>query len=318
MKAGAQAEAERMTEEAFALSKDFDAHDPRRVNIRLLRGEVARNGGKPDAAEKWYRDGVSAAETAFGDFAPELIFPLEALANIYSLNRKPARAIPVDERLLAIAEHARPADPLDVARRCRNLADAFVAAGQSVAAEPYYRRSVQLAESFRAELRPDTAEYLRAFGDYLLHERKLPEALAAAERGLNMAGKSLGPEDLGLCAHLETCGDIHLAAKNPDAAASLYERSLHLVEHAAGPDNADLARPLVRLAAAERARGNRRQAESLCERATAVVTHGLGADVPEMAPVLEERAALLEELKRPDEAAALRRRAAELRKRAAG
>src|SRR3569833_3708011 len=51
LKAGDRAGAEQMAQSAFDLAEHFDAHDRRRVNIRLLRGEVARSRGQPDAAE---------------------------------------------------------------------------------------------------------------------------------------------------------------------------------------------------------------------------------------------------------------------------
>jgi tetratricopeptide (TPR) repeat protein len=318
LKAGDHASAERLVEAAFGLAQNFDSHDARRVNIRLLRGEVARHSGQSDLAETWYRDAVSAAATAFGEQSPQLVWPLEALANLYSLTGKRDRAVAVETRLLAIAEKVRPADPLDIARRCRNLAEAHVAAGQPSAAEPFYRRAVQTAESFPAGLEADQAEYLRALAEYLLHQQRLAEARALSERAVALASQSLGPNDLGLCVPLETAGDIRLAEREPAAAAVLFERSLRIMERVVGADNADLARPLVRLAAAERARGNRTQAEALCVRATAVVTRGLGADVPELSPVLDEQASLLEDLHRVDDAAVLRHRAAELRKRAAG
>jgi tetratricopeptide (TPR) repeat protein len=318
MKAGDHAAAESLVAEAFLLAENFDPHDRRQVNIRVLRGEVARNRGQADVAEDWYRQALATAETAFGPNAPELIFPLEALGNLYSLHGRRDRAIAIDERLLAVAEHANPPDPLSVASRCRVVAEAYVAAGHPAEAEPFYRRAVQAAQTFPPALASDTAEYMRALASYLSSEHRLPEARTIAEDALRLAEKSLGSDDLGLCVHLETCGDIRLAAKEPDAAAALYDRSLRILERFAGTGSADLARPLVRLAAAEQARGNASKSESLCERAATVVTQGLGADAPELGPVLEQRASLLDALKRADEANSLRRRAADLRKHAAG
>lgn len=318
MKAGNQGGAERLAAAAFDLAKDFPPRDRRRVNIRLLRGEVARHGGKAGAAEEWYREALAVAESTFGEYSPDVIDPLEALANLYSLTGQPKRAVRVDARLLAIAEHARPGDPLDLARRCRILAEAEVAAGDAAAAEPLFRRAADVADTFPSALDADQAEYLRALAEYLLHAQRLDEARTLAERALAKAEHRLGPADLGLCALLETAGDIRLAAHAPDAAAALFDRSCRIMEKVAGSASPDLARPLLRLAAAERARGRREEAEALCERAASVVTRGLGADAPELAPVLEERASLLDEAKQAAAASALRRQAAELRKHGRG
>ena len=318
LKAGAHADAERMARQAFTIAETFDAHDPRRVNIRVLRGEVERNAGKSAEAEAWYRAAVATAENVFGEFAPELITPLEALANLYTLSKRPEQAVPIDARLLALAEHARPPEPMEIARRCRLLAEAHVRARQPAAAKRYFQRAVEIADTFPPAWQADTAEYHRAFADYLLRQSQVSHARTEAERGLSLAEKSLGPDDLGVCAPLETCGDVRLAAKEPDAAAEYYERSVRILEHVAGTGSADLARPLVRLAAAERARGRLQQAEALCDRASTVVIQGLGPNAPELYPVLEEKAALSDDRRNPAAAKVLRQRAEELRKHSAG
>lgn len=306
LKANHLSDAERLCDAALELAAGFKVSPINPCDGYLLKGEIRRLQGKRDLAEQSYNQAVKACEETAGRDAPELIAPLEALANFYHYNRGHQRqVVRLNQRILSIVE--KRGDSSEVARRSRNVADAFRQMHCSRKAATYYQKAVAEIEKTPGDP-GERVQYLQALGDFYRSCGRYSEAEEAHARALRLRERAVevnpSPEaqlDIAVC--LDALAEDFLADKQPEKAESFCRQSVSVVMNLNGMDHADLVPRLTRLSVALKALGRQGEAEASVRHALRILEKNPG--LPEQLASDESYATLLQELKRPDEAKAL-------------
>jgi tetratricopeptide (TPR) repeat protein len=139
----------------------------------------------------------------------------------------------------------------------------------------------------------------------------LPGALQLQQEALAIREKQLGPENPEVATSLNSIAALYGAQDDYTAAAPLLTRALAIREKALGPDDRRTAQSLNNLALLHAAEGHYADAEPLYQRAVSIFEQR--HDSAELATVLENYAALLDETGRADVAREMEARARTLR-----
>lgn len=313
-------EAERLTDEALDLARGLATNDARRVRSQVQLAEVRRQQGKGDLAEQAYQDAIASCEKADGPASPELIFPLQSLANFYYYTRVRYDQVTVlYQRILKIIQAGPAPDPLEVARWERNLAEVCRLQKQNDRAEDYYRQALAAAESATNAPAGETVQYLQALGDIYRVDGRFAQAEPVLKRALAIreqapgAGSAPDAElDVAVCC--DYLAQNYLAWHRPDLAEGFARRALAIGEKIAGPDSPDLSARLLALAAALQAEKKYADAQTQYQRALAVTQKAAGPYAAQLADILEPYAALLADMKKTGEAQDMRDWAVSVRK----
>ena len=312
--------AERFAGQALDLAGAFGPTDTRLSKSQVQMAEVYRQQGTNDLAEQTFKDAIASCEKAVGPNQPDLIAPLESLANFYYYTKvQYDQVASLYLRILDIVRAAPAPDPLEVARWERNLADAYHLQKQDTQAETFYQLALSTVETATNSPDGDKVQYLQALADLYRTGAKYDKAEDMAKRALAIREKALVPDagpdaqlDVAVCC--DSLAQIYLAWNKPAQAESFYGRSLALVEKIGGADNADLVPRLMGLATALRAQKKYAEAEAQYKRALAITQKSVGPEAPQVADVLDQYAALLEEMKKPEDAKGMRDWADSVRK----
>jgi eukaryotic-like serine/threonine-protein kinase len=254
-------------------------------------GRLYAQLGLYDRAVEVLRKSV-AVERRRGDAHPDLAAALRDLGRALAGGGRFAEAEPVFREVLAIAERLYPADHSEVAVSLNNYALVEHDLGRYEAAEPLYRRAVELERRGGGE----AARYGLTHANWallLIDLGRYGEA-AAACREIRAAREALSPPNPVVVADaleyeaMALQGDGRLA--EAEAAA---RRSLALRERYLRPDDRDLARSRNVLGAVLRDRGDLAAAEPLLRGALADRRRLLGPDHAEVAVSLEDLGDLL-------------------------
>jgi serine/threonine-protein kinase len=254
-------------------------------------GRLYAQLGLYDKAIEVLRKSV-AVERRRGDAHPDLAAALRDLGRALAGGGRFAEAEPVFREVLAIAERLYPADHSEVAVSLNNYALVEHDLGRYEAAEPFYRRAVELerrgggAAARYGLTHANWALLLIDLGRYHEAEAACREILAARE-ALSPPNPIVVADALEYEA-MALQGDGRLA--EAEAAA---RRSLALRERYLRPDDRDLARSRNVLGAVLRDRGELDIAEPLLRAALADRRRLLGPDHAEVAVSLEDLGDLL-------------------------
>ena len=319
-RSGALDDAERLAAQALELAASFGPADPHLAKSQVQMAEIYRQQGKTDLAEQTFKHAIASYEKAVGTNSPDLIMPLESLANFY-YNTKVRYDLVASlyQRILQIVQAAPAPNPMEVARWESNLADVYRLQKQDAQAETCYKLALSTVAAATNSVAGDQVQYLQALADLYRDGAKYSEAEDMAKRALAIREKALGPDadsdaelDVAVCC--DSLAQIHLAWNQPDQAESYYNRSLPIVEKVAGAESSDLTPRLMGLARALRAQKKYAEAEAQFKRALAITEKNGGAESPQVADVLDQYAALLEEMKKPEDAKGMRDWADSIRK----
>jgi tetratricopeptide (TPR) repeat protein len=318
-RSGALDDAERLAGQALDLAGNFGPADACLAKSQVQMAEIYRQQGKTDLAEQTYKHAIASYEKAAGTNNPDLIMPLESLANFY-YNTKVQydQVASLYQRILNIVQAAPAPNPLEVARWQRNLADVYRLQNQNALAEAGYQQALATVEGITNSA-DDQVQYLQALAEFYQTTSRCDEAEVLAKRALAIRERACGPDagpdaqlDVAVCC--DSLAQICLARNQPGQAESFYNRSLPIVEKVAGADSPDLTPRLMGLATALRAQKKYAEAEVQYKRALAITQKGVGAEAPQVADVLDQYAALLEEMKKSEDAKGMRDWADSIRK----
>jgi tetratricopeptide (TPR) repeat protein len=313
-------EAARLAGEALSLAGTFGATDTRLSKSQVQMAEVYRRQGKSDLAEQTYRDAIASCEKAVGPKNPDLILPLQCLANFYYYTKVRYDQVAVlYQRILDIVRTEPAPDPLEAARWERNLADVYQLQNQNARAEDFYQQALASAESATNVPAGEQVEYLQALGDFYRLRGQCDRAEPVLKRALAIREQAAGSDsepdaelDVAVCC--DYLGQTYLAWNKPEQAELFYRRSLALVEKISGDDSPDLAPRLMGLAMALRTQKKYTEAEGLYKRDLTITEKDTGPDAPQVADVLDQYAALLADMKKTEDAKSMRDWADSLRK----
>jgi len=300
--------AERLASQALELTGNFDAADPRRTKSRVQMAEIYRQQGKLDLAEQTYLNAIAGCEKAGATNNPDLIPPVESLANFYYYTRvRYDQVALLYQRILNILQAAPVLNSTELARWQRNLADVYNLQKQGALAETFYQRALSTVETATNYPAGDKVQYLQALADFYQAAGKYDLAEQPAKRALAIREQALGTDpnpdaqmDVAICC--DSLAHIYLAWNKPGQAELFYNRSVPLVEKVAGAESPDLTPRLMGLAAALRAQKKYAEAEAQYKRAVAITEKSIGPEAPELAGVLDQYAVLLDETKKNQDA----------------
>jgi tetratricopeptide (TPR) repeat protein len=120
----------------------------------------------------------------------------------------------------------------------------------------------------------------------LNQQGKYAEAIKVAEKRLEIAERTFGPDHPNVATSLSNLAELYDSQGMYSEAEPLFKRALAIREQALGPDDPDVAASLANLAELYRAQGKYAEAEPLYKRALPIYVKALGADDPTVATVL--------------------------------
>jgi tetratricopeptide (TPR) repeat protein len=257
---------------------------------------------------------VPHAETLASHFPPDdrpetLGQVQNEIATFLILQGDYARALPLQERALAITETALGPDHPTTATVLANLATTYWDLGRYAEALPLEKRALAITETALGPDHPDTATLLDNLALTYGNLGRHAEAVPLQQRALAITETALGPDHPDTAIRLNnlvlTYGNLGRDAE----AVPLQQRALAITETALGPDHPDTAIRLSNLAATYHALGRHAGALPLQERALAITETALGPDHPYTAIRLNNLAATYNALGRHAEALPLQERA---------
>ena len=277
------------------------------TNLVYLAG-VYQTENKSELAGQTFQAAIAACEQAVGTNHPSLVMPLDTLANFYYFaEHRYDLAAPLCLRILHLVEQAPARDDAEVEQRARAVATVYRVQGQFAQAEPFYQQTLALAEKSRDHL-PTALLVVSGFyhdwGHYDQAEALCQRALGIQEKMAQTGTNS--DAQMNLAITLYGLADNYRSWGRLDQAEACYGRSVQLVGNTLGQDSTEQARPMAGLAATLAAEGKTDQAVALYQKAFGLTDNKLQPDDPVIQAVLNDYAALLDHLNRPDEANALR------------
>jgi tetratricopeptide (TPR) repeat protein len=269
--------------------------------------EIFRQQGKIELAEQSYTNAIANYEKAVGPNNPELIMPLESMADFYYTTKvQYDQVASIYQLILKIVRVDPDANPLTVAQWERNLADVYRLQGQNVLAENGYKQALATAETVTNSV-DDQVQSLQLLADFYQAGGRYDQAELQAQRALAIRERACVPDagpdaQLGVAVACDALAQIYLARNQPDQAESFYNRSLAIAEKVSGADSPDLTPRLMGLATALRAQKKYATAEAQYKRALAITEKSDGTEAPEVADVLDQYATLLADMNKSADA----------------
>ncbi len=124
----------------------------------------------------------------------------------------------------------------------------------------------------------------------LYQDGKYTEATIIAEKSLELAEKTFGPDNANVATSLSNLADLYRWQGKYSEAEALYKRSLTIREKTLGPDHPDVAASLNNLAELYSAQGKYSQAEPLYRKSLEIMERKVGANHPDLARFLSNQA----------------------------
>jgi tetratricopeptide (TPR) repeat protein len=313
IKAGMLEQAYESCDAAMAAAGEPRPGDTRRSRALTLLGEIHNSAGKPQAALDAFKKGVELCEQSCGPMSPEMLEPLDALANFHFYRDELAEVEAIQARIVGISDLSRDQAERDQANRARNLAQVRWKLGKFDDAELGFQECLSAGQAagavFSSDLLHDmllVAEFYRERENYQRAETIAEEALAMAE-----SFEPLNAMDVVQC--LDGLARIQLAAGTNLHGAGPAERALKLAEQERGEDHSDLTPHIALLAQISAKQGDEAKAETLWRRAIELTEKDLGPHCPELVALLEPYSVLLKESGKPAEAEEITNRIVNIR-----
>jgi tetratricopeptide (TPR) repeat protein len=154
---------------------------------------------------------------------PNVSRALQSLAVALKALKRPAEALPHDQRALAIAERALGADHPDTSRRLWNLAETLVALDRHDEALAALRRVLAIQEKIHGPADSHVANAHLDLSKFFVARKRMDEAWAEAARAREIAEKSAPTE---LANSLAALADVRRTERRHDDAAQLLVQAV--------------------------------------------------------------------------------------------
>jgi CHAT domain-containing protein/tetratricopeptide (TPR) repeat protein len=152
----------------------------------------------------------------------------------------------------------------------------------------------------------------------LYQNGRYADAIPIAERALEVAAKTIGPNDPRVATALNNLAELYRVQGKYSDAEPLYKRSLEITEKALGKNHPHVAYSLNNLALLYQAQGKYSEAEPLYQRSLAIKGKALGKDHPDVATSLNNLAELYRVQGKYSKAEPLYKRSLAIREKALG
>lgn len=216
-------------------------------------------------------------------------------------------AMRLSQDAVAILEHARGPEHLDVAIALNGLGTAMYERGLLAEAATSFTRALAILEATLGPDHPDAGGMLSNLGSVALARGDARAAIELHGRALAIAEAALPPDHPDIANGLTNLGNAQDAAGAPTDAVRSHARALAIVERLRGADSPEVAIVLSNLGNVELASGQVDAAERRYRRAVDILEQSTSH--PDLAMVLSNLAQCRYERGALDEADALYRRA---------
>ncbi len=282
--------------------------------VRLLGGILPTDiMGNPDAWQVWrvYLPHVTAVlgHTDADATIDGLSWLCDRTGTYLGEHGRPAAALPLFERALAIDEAVYGPDHPDVAADLNNQAEALRTLGRATDALPLYARALAIDEAVYGPDHPDVARDLNNQAAALATLGRATDALPLLQRALAIDEAVYGPDHPDVARDLNNQAAALATLGRATDALPLLQRALAIDEAVYGPDHPDVAIDLNNQALALATLGRATDALPLYARALAIDEAVYGPDHPDVARDLNNQAEALRTLGRATDALPLYARA---------
>jgi tetratricopeptide (TPR) repeat protein len=228
----------------------------------MLLGEIFLAEMKLDSAEAAFKKAVDFS-TGVSDHHdnPELVKPLESLANFYYfVDHNAQKAIPIYERILKIIESSNTFPASEVAAKNYSLARVYQKEKQFERAELLYFRTLDLSKSKGGNV----SEVLLNIATFYQEWSKCEKAVEYADQSVAVLKKSANLLYAQFCYY---AAEVYLKCEKTAQSENLFKESLSVIEKASDTQTSDLIWPLTGLAKTSQSQGKLQDAKLLYERA---------------------------------------------------
>jgi eukaryotic-like serine/threonine-protein kinase len=171
------------------------------------------------------------------------------------------------ERGLELREQFAGADDHSLATGLSNLASVAAIEGDSVRAEEYFLRALQLREAALGNTHPTTASLRRAYAHLLERAGRFREAEVAYDETLAALRENFEGDHPLIAVTLAGVGGVLRKRGAYDRALPILVEALEITQRLHGPESVEVAATLISLAHVHHGLGELEQAQSLHERA---------------------------------------------------
>ena len=161
-----------------------------------------------------------------------------------------------------------------------NLAQVYHAQKNYDAAEPLYKRALDIKEKMLGADDPDIGASMINLAALYRDQGNTAAAVPLYQRALEIAEKAFGPENSNVVASIVNLAGLYHDQENYAAAEPLYKRALAVQEKTLGPEHPDVAISLVSLAELYQDQEKFAMAEPLYRRALAIDEKTFGPNDP--------------------------------------
>jgi Tfp pilus assembly protein PilF len=257
-------------------------------------------------ARRYYERALAIEEKLLGPDHPDTTTSLNNLGLLLKSQGDLAAARPYYERALAIREKSLGPHHSHTAKSLNNLGVLLWEQGDLAGARPHFERALAIFEKALGPDHPDTAMSLNNLSYLLQSQGDLAGGLPYLERALAIMEKALGPDHPNTAASLNSLAYLLQLRGDLGEAQAYAERALAIFEKALGPDHPDTATSLNNLGYLLQSQGDAAGARSYHERALDICERKLGFAHPNTRTAAENTAVLFDQLKLPNQAAAIR------------
>ena len=273
--------------------RELGSNDPSVAETLNALGDLARDKGDLDEAERDYRRALAIREASFGHDSIDVATTLAGLAALRWKQGRAAEAESLYVRVLKLDSFVRRADDPRRARDMRGLAAVYLTEKRYAEAEPLSLRTLALQEQSLGPEHPEIAGTLNNLGVAYWSLKRYDEALRYYERARPLVEQTLGPNHPKFAGILNNLGETYWKLGRYAEADSNLRRALEIKQRVLAPADASIAETLNSLAGLDADRGRYEEADALYRRALQIRVQSLDPKHPKVAETLRGWAAML-------------------------
>ncbi|MBV8414285.1 MAG: CHAT domain-containing protein, partial [Verrucomicrobia bacterium] len=201
-------------------------------------------------------------------------------------------AIPLAEKLVALARQAQPPDEAETSGLIDLLAHLYEYAGEYAKAEPLFIEALRIRQKIYGRSHRITATSLNNLGLLYSHMGSYAKAEPLLKEALDFFQKTLGSEDRHTVVSLNNLALVYQDMGDFAKAEPLLEEALKIRRKTLSPEDPDTATSLGNLAELYRAMGEYAKAEPLYQEALEIFQHVFGREHPDTARAMDNLAGL--------------------------
>ncbi len=217
----------------------------------------------------------------------------EQLFTLYQQG-KYTEAIPVAEKIIALAKELVGEKHPDTAEAVTNLATIYREIGEYASSEALYQQALSIYRETVGEKHTGTAATLNTLAGLYYYQGRYEEAEKTYQSVLTIQREVLGENDIATATTINNLALLYQNQGNYDTAQPLYEKALSVYFLVLGENHPDTATAMNNLGLLYQYQGDYAKAQSFYERALAVRKQISGQKSPDIAQTLNNMALLAE------------------------